>query len=628
MSPSRIMKAGALALACASTVTAIQQYTLDPTDNYAGSNFFNMFDFWSGLDPTAGYVQYQTEASALLSTFGGPLASYSNNQAYIGVDYWNQYDPNGVGRPSVRIESKKSYTHGLFVLDLAHMPDNVCGTWPAFWTFSNTSYPSQGEIDILENIHEQTVSLETLHTAPGCTVAGNQLSNQQTDQETTYNCDDQATSSPYGSQYQYQGCSASNTNPNNYGKAFNSVGGGVYAMEWTSDVIQIWNFSPGNIPADLLAGTPDTSGWGLPAFTTAQGSCDIDSHFQDHKVVIDTTFCGNWAGQDVFWQATSCYNKELYPTCASYVAANPGAYSGAYWLINSLKVYKKTTVASSSSSSSSSSTAAPSSSSTVGSSSSSSSIPTGSSVAPSSSTSGPVYTNSSSSATVPTGSTTSTVYTTSVYTILSCAATVTNCPLNSVTTEIIPLYTTVCPIAQAAGTATSTAIVAPTTIPATTAATLPSTSVIYQTTVYTVLSCPPTVTNVRSPFFLHPSSLATSHTPETKTNKTQCPLNQVTTQILTTTAVYSPKTIIPAGPVFTYTTLSQGFNATVTAPIGSGKGSLPKGSPAGTGIGGGSQTAGVVASTSPIVLVTGAAGSLRVGGLLVVGLVGAVALML
>lgn len=49
--------------------------------------------------------------------------------------------------------------------------------------------------------------------------------------------------------------------------------------------------------------------------------------------------------------------------------------------------------------------------------------------------------------------TTSTVYTTRVYTITSCAPEVTNCPVNHVTTETIPWYTTVCPVTA---TATST----------------------------------------------------------------------------------------------------------------------------------------------------------------------------
>jgi chitinase len=48
--------------------------------------------------------------------------------------------------------------------------------------------------------------------------------------------------------------------------------------------------------------------------------------------------------------------------------------------------------------------------------------------------------------------TTSTVYSTTVYTITSCAASVTNCPAKgSVTTEVIPLYTTVCPVTATEG---------------------------------------------------------------------------------------------------------------------------------------------------------------------------------
>ena len=34
------------------------------------------------------------------------------------------------GRPSVRIESKESYNHGLVIGDFAHMPGSVCGSWP------------------------------------------------------------------------------------------------------------------------------------------------------------------------------------------------------------------------------------------------------------------------------------------------------------------------------------------------------------------------------------------------------------------------------------------------------------------------------------------------------------------
>lgn len=56
--------------------------------------------------------------------------------------------------------------------------------------------------------------------------------------------------------------------------------------------------------------------------------------------------------------------------------------------------------------------------------------------------------------------TTSTVYATSIYTVTSCAPTVTNCPAGPhLTTDIISLYTTVCPVSSAG---VSSAPVAPT----------------------------------------------------------------------------------------------------------------------------------------------------------------------
>jgi chitinase len=52
--------------------------------------------------------------------------------------------------------------------------------------------------------------------------------------------------------------------------------------------------------------------------------------------------------------------------------------------------------------------------------------------------------------------TTSTVYTTKTYTITSCAPGVSNCPAGKVTTEVIALYTTVCPVAQSSAPAKPT----------------------------------------------------------------------------------------------------------------------------------------------------------------------------
>ncbi|RYP61701.1 hypothetical protein DL769_007590 [Monosporascus sp. CRB-8-3] len=59
-----------------------------------------------------------------------------------------------------------------------------------------------------------------------------------------------------------------------------------------------------------------------------------------------------------------------------------------------------------------------------------------------------IASNSSSAPNTPPVMTTSTVYSTNVYTVTSCAPEVTNCPKGKVTTELVSLYTTVCPVEQ------------------------------------------------------------------------------------------------------------------------------------------------------------------------------------
>jgi hypothetical protein len=72
-----------------------------------------------------------------------------------------------------------------------------------------------------------------------------------------------------------------------YGSSLNAQGGGVYAMDWTSSYINIYFFLRNAIPADITAGTPDPSSWGLPAaaFDTQYGNCDIDANFPPQTIV-------------------------------------------------------------------------------------------------------------------------------------------------------------------------------------------------------------------------------------------------------------------------------------------------------------------------------------------------------
>jgi len=198
--------------------------------------------------------------------------------------------------------------------------------WPAFWTFG-PNWPSSGEIDIIEGVNQNTVDTITLHTSAGCSMntAGSMAG---TTLVTADNCNAGSDAST--------GCGVSTSNTQGYGTGFNNIGGGVYAMEWTSSAISIWFFPRSAIPLDITASIPDPTGWGTPTTVFTGNTCDIDAAFANHNIIFDTTFCGDWAGE--VWSSGSC--ASVADTCNDYVSANPGAFSEAYWLINSVKVYQ------------------------------------------------------------------------------------------------------------------------------------------------------------------------------------------------------------------------------------------------------------------------------------------------
>ncbi|KAL8756893.1 MAG: hypothetical protein Q9199_002620 [Rusavskia elegans] len=268
-------------------------------------------------DPTEGYVDYVDGTSS-------GLFSQSGGKVKLSVDSTNV--ASGRGRKSVRLTSKASYNHALIVIDVGHMPANICGVWPAFWS-TGPSWPSNGEIDIIEGVNLQSTNKITLHTDPGCTINGKDCQGSQ-------------------------GCSV-DSGP--YGDRINSAGGATYALEWTSEGMSIWGWAGGGAPSDALGNAPDPSGWGTPTASFPSGSsCDVDKFFKDQQIIFDTTFCGSsivillsrvalteshagvWAGK-VWADDPQC--SSLAPTCQEYVQNNPKAFADAYWTINALKVY-------------------------------------------------------------------------------------------------------------------------------------------------------------------------------------------------------------------------------------------------------------------------------------------------
>ncbi|TRX93114.1 hypothetical protein FHL15_005982 [Xylaria flabelliformis] len=271
--------------------------------HYAGQGLLNSFSFFTGEEPNRGFVDYKGREEAIASN----LVSIDEfNRVKLGVDSINTYSTGDKGRPSVRITSDDAFTHGLFIADFAHMP---------IWAFNNEKngslWPVGGEIDIIEgaNTAERNLfSAHTLHWNP----RGDQLLIKSPVSDST-----------------------------TYGDAFNAVGGGVYAMEWNSQDIKIWHFPRTAIPYDISRAPitiPDPTSWGPPQALFGGSSCDADSYFFNMSLVINTNFCGAYAG-NIWGVADRC--NELAPTCEEYVARNPSSFINAFWEINYIDVYQK-----------------------------------------------------------------------------------------------------------------------------------------------------------------------------------------------------------------------------------------------------------------------------------------------
>ncbi|KAH7883608.1 concanavalin A-like lectin/glucanase domain-containing protein [Phlebopus sp. FC_14] len=238
--------------------------------------------------------------------------------------------PSGVNRSSVRISSQAMYNTGIFVLDLDMAPWG-CGVWPAFWTLGSGTWPWNGEIDIIEGVHDNEHNQVTWHTAPGCNLTSttnftgtivqtNGVDNLQCNAFIDNNA----------------GCGITEWSRASYGPYFDSQGGGVFAMKWDATGIAVWSFYRAAIPQDIVQGLPNPSNWGEPVAELASSGCNITQYFANHSIVFDITFCGDWAGNS--YATSGCPG-----TCADRLM-DPANFVNASWVINSLKVYKSATL--------------------------------------------------------------------------------------------------------------------------------------------------------------------------------------------------------------------------------------------------------------------------------------------
>ncbi|MCJ1246803.1 hypothetical protein MMC30_004012 [Trapelia coarctata] len=291
-------------------------------DTYQGTTFFDNFNYFTGYDPSQGFVHYVDQAGSTQMN----LTYASATSAVLRVD--TSETAATTGRKSVRIESKNQYNSGLFIFDILHAAFG-CGTWPSVWLTDPANWPAHGEIDVIEAVNQGTSGNQvTLHTADGCSM---NVKRQETGTVLATNC--------LNSTDNNAGCGVQGAG-STYGQTFNNIGGGVYAMELRDAGIRTWFFPRSSLPADISnnTGSPDPSSWGTALADFPSTDCDIGAHFKNQSIIANIDICGSWAG------ATEVYNTQdnCPGTCTDFAAANAGAFTDAYFEFASFKVYKAT----------------------------------------------------------------------------------------------------------------------------------------------------------------------------------------------------------------------------------------------------------------------------------------------
>ncbi|CAD7936536.1 unnamed protein product [Amoebophrya sp. A25] len=252
--------------------------------------FLECFHEFTGDDPTHGFVDFAegwNRRESLIKTIPPRPGRQANR---IQIEFATG-PPTPKGRPAIRLATKQEFGFGsLFVVDVERMPVGD-GTWPAYWTtikggVDGCGWPSGGEIDMMEHIQgfgmENMVS--TLHTDPGCWMHVPGITNGGNCQGNN-GCGLTAKEVPSGHQ-------------------FNKENGGIHLMSMDTNSIRMWFFN--RATADHF----DEEDMGLGAFWEKkmqelqpyatfplESKCQGGTFFKPQTFIIDTTFCGDWAGQ-------------------------------------------------------------------------------------------------------------------------------------------------------------------------------------------------------------------------------------------------------------------------------------------------------------------------------------------
>ena len=171
-------------------------------------------------------------------------------------------------RQSIRLEGKRRFNRGLFIIDVRHMPAG-CGVWPAFWLTDEANWPVNGEIDIVEGVNYQDVAKTALHSTRHCSMEDVPIGLKTGSWDTAVGIPDKKTGIPDMTfreavncfvydrhQWLNQGCVAvdDGNGGGTLGVPLNEKGGGIFALEWdpVNRHIRTWAFTPHHTTPDNL----------------------------------------------------------------------------------------------------------------------------------------------------------------------------------------------------------------------------------------------------------------------------------------------------------------------------------------------------------------------------------------
>ncbi|KAG8214674.1 glycoside hydrolase family 16 protein [Butyriboletus roseoflavus] len=312
-------------LSFAASLFCIRRVLASPTYSksvdISGAGFYDEFQFYDGADPTHGRVTYVDQQVAQEYN----LTYVTDDTFVLRADHTTYLKPSDPGRKSVRIVSNRQFSTFVAIFDIRHIPEG-CGTWPAVWTVGD-NWPNEGEIDILEGVNNMTPNIASLHTGSNCHMSS---SRDMTGRSIGTNCAANETGN--------DGCGVQFPDTASFGPLFNDNEGGWYALERSSSVIRIWFWSrnDGSVPDQVEFSSSqddvEPESWGVPTAVWSNEKCDFPEHFGPHNIIINLTFCGDWAG--------AVYPKSGCPdTCENFVNRNPGSFSDAYFDFSAIRVY-------------------------------------------------------------------------------------------------------------------------------------------------------------------------------------------------------------------------------------------------------------------------------------------------